>query len=73
MDYNEFKNKLLQHVKSRLENAEIRTYTKNNSIEKEGIYIREDGKNCNPLIHLDDLYGLYRLTGHIEGLAEFVL
>lgn len=41
MDYNEFKNKLLQHVKSRLENAEIRNYTKNNSIEKEGIYIRK--------------------------------
>lgn len=73
MDYNEFKNKLLQHVKSRLENAEIRNYTKNNSIEKEGIYIREDGKNCNPLIHLDDLYGLYKLTGDIEGVAEFVL
>ena len=73
MDYNEFKNKLLQHVKGRLENAEIRNYTKNNSIEKEGIYIREDGKNCNPLIHLDDLYGLYKLTGDIEGVAEFVL
>ena len=73
MDYNEFKNKLLQHVKSRLENAEIRNYTKNNSIEREGIYIREDGKNCNPLIHLDDLYGLYKLTGDIEGVAEFVL
>lgn len=73
MDYNEFKNKLLQHVKSRLENAEIRNYSKNNSIEKEGIYIREDGKNCNPLIHLDDLYGLYKLTGDIEGVAEFVL
>lgn len=37
MDYNAFKNKLLQCVKSKLENVEIRNYTKNNSIEKEGI------------------------------------
>lgn len=73
MDYNKFKNELLQHVKSRLENAEIKNYTKNNSVEREGIYIHEDGKNCNPLIHLDDLYGLYKLTGDIEGVAELVL
>ena len=73
MDYNEFKNELLQYVKSRLENAEIRNYTKNNGIEREGIYIHEEGKNCNPLIHLDDLYGLYKLTGDIEGVAELVL
>ena len=72
MDYNAFKNKLLQCVKSKLENAEIKNYTKNNSIEKEGIYIYEEGKNFNPLIHLDDLYGLYQLTGDMDGVAELV-
>ena len=72
MDYNAFKNKLLQCVKSKLENVEIRNYTKNNSIEKEGIYIYEEGKNFNPLIHLDDLYGLYQLTGDMDGVAELV-
>lgn len=72
MDYNAFKNKLLQCVKSKLENAEIRNYTKNNSIEKEGIYIYEEEKNFNPLIHLDDLYGLYQLTGDMDGVAELV-
>lgn len=72
MDYNAFKNKLLQCVKSKLENAEIRNYTKNNSIEKEGIYIYEEGKNFNPLIHLDDLYGLYQLTGDMDDVAELV-
>lgn len=73
MDYNEFKNKLLQHIKSKLENAEIRNYTKNNSIEREGIYIHEEGKNFSPLIHLDDLYELYNLTGYMDGVAEVVL
>lgn len=72
MDYNAFKNKLLQCVKSKLENAEIRNYTKNNSIEKEGIYIYEEEKNFNPLIHLDDLYGLYQLTGDMDDVAELV-
>ena len=41
MDYNKFKNELLQHVKSRSENAEIKNYTKNNSVEREGLYIHE--------------------------------
>ena len=72
MDYNAFKNKLLQCVKSKLENTEIRNYTKNNSIEKEGIYIYEEEKNFNPLIHLDDLYGLYQLTGDMDDVAELV-
>lgn len=72
MDYNAFKNKLLQCVKSKLENAEIRNYTKNNSIEKEGIYNYEEEKNFNPLIHLDDLYGLYQLTGDMDDVAELV-
>lgn len=72
MDYNGFKNKLLQHVKDRLKNVEIRNYTKNNGIEKEGIYIFEERKNCIPLIHLDDLYELYKLTGNMETVTELV-
>lgn len=72
MDYNEFRNKLLQHVKSKLKNAEIRNYTKSNSIEREGIFIQDTEKNCIPLIHLDDLYELYKLTGDMECIAEIV-
>lgn len=72
MVYNEFRNKLLQHVKSKLKNAEIRNYTKANSIEREGIFIQDAGKNCIPLIHLDDLYELYKLTGDMESVAEIV-
>lgn len=72
MDYNEFRNKLLQHVKRKLKNTEIRNYTKANSIEREGLFIQDAGKNCIPLIHLDDLYELYRLTGDMESVAEIV-
>ncbi len=73
MDYNEFKKQLLEQINNKLKNAEIRSYTKINNITKEGIFIPNEEKNCIPLIHLDDLFRLYELSGDIETIVEIVL
>ena len=76
MDYNEFKNRLIEVVREKLEGeAEVSFVTrkKNNQTDKEGICVQKPDGTQRTVIYLEDLYHVYEKTADMEGLTEKII
>ena len=76
MDYNEFKNRLIEAVREKLEGeaeASFVTRRKNNQTEKEGICVQKPDGTQQTIIYLGELYQIYEKTADMERLAEKII
>lgn len=73
MDYNEFKNGLIERVKERIEGgaeAFITTRQKANQTEKEGICMQKPDGTQQTVVYIQELYRPYLQTEDLEKMAD---
>lgn len=73
MDYNEFKNRLIERVKERIEGgaeAFFMTRQKANQTEKEGICMQKPDGTQQTVVYIQELYRPYLQTADLEKMAD---
>lgn len=71
MDYNKFLQEVIQRIQEKVDGeVRVEAIKKNNSVNMDGLLIREKGRNLSPVIYLNPYYRLYLDSGDIERIAD---
>lgn len=71
MDYNEFLQEIVRKLQGKVDgDVRAETIKKNNSVNMDGLLIREKGRNLSPVIYLSPYYRSYLNGGDMEQIAD---
>lgn len=76
MEYNEFKDSILNELKDRLDEAldiQLREVTKNNGVVLDGIVIARKDAKIAPTFYINDLYDMYEKGKDYEDILDFLI
>lgn len=76
MNYNEFKEELVEAVKEVLgkkARVEVEQMKKINKNDREGLVVSEVGKNISPILYIDELYSIYKSENCFHEIVALVV